>query len=155
MIRRRSIVALVILPALCLSLVRPAAAEELPSLLGTWYAKYQVQTRHGSSPGETELEITEQNGPLFRGTYKWKYDPNTPVVSDHASGVGKQGEEKFLGVIGWENRSIYIADVGDRGHSTGQLTDANTMKIVYVESGDNATVARIIFVRRPSSKSVQ
>jgi len=155
MIRRRAIVALAILPALCLSLVRPAAAEELPSLLGTWYAKYQVQTRQGSSPGESELEITEQNGPLFRGTYTWEYDPTTPVVSDTVSGVGKQGEENFLGVIGWDNRSISIADVGDKGHLTGQLTDANTMKVVYVESGEHATVARSIFVRKPSSKSAQ
>ncbi len=155
MIRRWAIFALAILPALSLSLVRPAAAEELPSLLGTWYAKYQVQTRQGSSPGETELEITEQNGPLFRGTYKWKYDPNTPVVSDHAGGVGKQGEEKCLGVIGWDNRSIYIADVGDKGYRYGQLTDANTMKLVYVESGEHATVDRAIFVRKPSSKSAQ
>ena len=155
MIRRWAILALAILPALSLSLVRPAAAEELPSLLGTWYAKYQVQTRQGSSPGETELEITEQNGPLFRGTYKWKYDPSTPVVSDHAGGVGKQGEEKYLGVIGWDNRSIYIADVGDKGYRYGQLTDANTMKLVYVESGEHATVDRAIFVRKPSSKSAQ
>ena len=155
MIRRRAIVALAILPAFSLSLVRPAAAEELPSLLGTWYAKYQVQTRQGSSPGETELEITEQNGPLFRCTYKWKYDPNTPVVSHDGSGVGKQGEEKCLGVIGWDNRSIHIVDDGDKGHRYGQLTDANTMKVVYVESGEHATVDRAIFVRKPSSKSAQ
>ncbi len=69
--------------------------------------------------------------------------------------VGKQGEEKYLGVIGWDNRSIYIADVDDKGYRYGQLTDANTMKLVYVESGEHATVARAIFVRKPSSKSAQ
>ena len=37
----------------------------------------------------------------------------------------------------------------------GQLIDANTMKIVYVESGEHATVARATFVRKSSSKSAQ
>ena len=54
-----------------------------------------------------------------------------------------------------DNRSIYLADLGDNGHRFGQLTDANTMQVIYVESGEHATVARATFIRKPSSKSAQ
>ena len=128
----------------------PASAEDVPSLMGTWKSEYTVQSRQGQSSAEASLIITEQNGPLFRGTYEWEYHPSTDVVGDHSDGVGKQGSEPFLGVIDWDNKSIRIADVGDKGFWIGRLEDANTMRLVYMESQDHATVARASFSRQPA-----
>jgi hypothetical protein len=132
-----------------------AAAEEMPKLIGTWKTQHTVQSRQGQSSAEAELVITEQTGPLFRATNKWKYRGDTPVVGDDGAGVGKQGEEAVLGVIGWDGKSINMADAGDKGFWFGELADANTMRLVYVESQDHATVFRAIFVRQPAGSGAR
>jgi len=155
MTRRPFFISLVIVLALGQAIVRSAVAEEMSSLLGTWTTEYTVQSRQGESAAEAKITITEQKGPLFRGTYEWEYDSKSEVIGDHSSGVGKKGKEPFLGVIGWDNKSINIADIGDKGFWFGELTGADTMRVVYVESQDHATVLRAQFVRERSGQKAQ
>jgi len=155
MVARRTFMFWAIVLVLGQAIAWSAAAEEMPTLIGTWKAEYTVQSRQGQSSAEGEIIVSEQNGPLFRGTYKWKYHASTPVVGDDGAHVGKQGEEQFLGVIGWDGKSINMADAGDKGFWFGEPADANTMRLVYVESQDHATVFRASFVRQPAGSGAR
>ena len=138
--------------ALAQCLVWPAGADDIPSLIGDWRGEYTVQSRQGRSSAEVHFAITEQEGALFKGAYEWEYHPDTPVVGDHEAGVGKRGKDVLLGVIGWDNTSINIADVDDKGLWFGKLTGPDTLELIYVESQDHATVSRTRLVRHPATK---
>ncbi len=54
-----------------------------------------------------------------------------------------EDEEPFIGVVGFENKSITIVEHDDMGTITGQLIDRDTMQLIYGEPGSNAMVFRL------------
>ena len=53
--------------------------------------------------------------------------------------ASKDGTECVIGVIGHDGASIYLADVD--GYTIGRLTDAGTIDICYLRSGEDMSVA--------------
>ncbi len=60
-----------------------------------------------------------------------------------------EDKEPFIGVIGFDGKSITIVERDDMGTITGQLTDRDTMQLIYGESGSNAIVFRMELKRQP------
>ncbi len=133
-------------------LLSPAAglAEGFADLKGHWTAQYRVRSGQGISPAEADRVIYEQQDEFFRANFAWRHDPNTNVIGDDGSGVGQRGEEEVLGMVNWDRRTVVLADKGDLGHWSGELLDADTLRVTYVESGQHATPFRAIFERRPA-----
>jgi hypothetical protein len=127
-----------------------AHADELPDLTGHWVAQYEVQSTQGIASASSELFITEQNGYFIRGNATWRYDPATDVIGDDGTEVGQEGKEDFMGMIDWDGRTVIFTDNGDNGHWWGELVDANTLHVTYVESGEFATVLRAAYIRQPA-----
>ena len=133
---------------ICAVPFRAVAAENIPWLTGTWHAKFKLQTRQGISDCGGTLTITQQNEHLFRGTFSWSVDPATGIRADVNRRVGQKGTESVLGLLAWDNKSISMADAGDKGYWSGQLVDDQTMKLIYTESQRHAAVFRATFVRK-------
>ena len=105
-------------------------ATGLPQLKGTWEGEHRALFRGSISAAHMRLIITEQDGELFSGTYEW-------------SGHGRQGTERIIGVIGFDGRSIAIAEVTDLGRIDAELVGADRMRAVHVEVGEGAGVFRV------------
>lgn len=59
-----------------------------------------------------ELTMTEQQGRVLHGTFK-----------------SARGTEKFIGVIGRDNKKLYFAD--EDGYFDGTIIDNDTIEVVY------------------------
>jgi hypothetical protein len=57
--------------------------------------------------------------------------------------------EPFVGVIGFDGKSITIAEQDDTGVLHGKLVGKDTMLLIYEEPGANAMVFRLELKRKP------
>ncbi|MCX2979236.1 hypothetical protein [Candidatus Marimicrobium litorale] len=126
----------------------PDPIDGLPDLRGNWVGTYKVYLHGGHKMAEAEFRIVEQDGPYFRGKNAWRHvDKKQPMTTK----IGKlisQDEEPFVGVIGFNNTSISIAEQDDMGALGGQLVNRDTMQLIYSEPGANAMVFRIELKRK-------
>jgi hypothetical protein len=133
---------------LIISLAVPLSAEEPPSMIGVWRAVQPTGTGKGFTTIEIEFRFTEQKGPLFQGTYVWQLPESIDVQLNDGTKTGWSGEERVVGVIGWDNRSVTLVDDGDTGQFQGRLVNDNVMEYVYFEPGLHAAVSRGKLVRQ-------
>jgi hypothetical protein len=133
---------------LFVGLAVPLSAEEPPSMMGVWRAVQPSQTGKGFTTIEVEFRFTEQKGPLFRGTYVWRLPKSIDVQMNDGTKTGWSGEERVLGVIGYDNRSVTLVDDGDTGQFQGRLVNDNVMELVYFEPGQHAAISRGVVVRQ-------
>ena len=130
-----------------------AAAEEVgksaPNLLGKWTAESKDMFVEGVRHFKGVLEITSQDGPLFSGTWSWKISDGSPVATSGASGIARvtKAEERIVGVVGFDGKTIHIAEKDDWGKHVGRLVGTDTMHVIYVESGPGASAGRRILKR--------
>lgn len=125
-------------------------AQDAPSLVGTWSSTHPAQSTAGFTVIEVEFEFEEQQGALFNGKYRWRLPPAQGVTMNDGAETGFMGEEDLIGVIDWDNRSVVIVDAADTGHFQGRLINNNTLEMIYFEAGENAAVARGVWVRQAS-----
>ena len=111
-----------------------SAAEKLPNLIGTWIVKSEgaVLTK-GSSPGDwthyqgrlsnitAELVITKQEGRVFYGTI-----------------TSKLASENLAGVIGWDNKTLYLVDMD--GFTDATLVSPDKITSIYRHTTDKDSV---------------
>ena len=129
------------------------AQDAPPSLLGTWVttkgelAHWEGSVKdHSGSVGT--LTVEEQVGGAFRGTMHWDNDRSGPEFE------GKAGEhhvqaETVVGVIDWDNETVYWVDHDDETTYRARLVDNNTMHMIALEPGAHAVAVRMIMVRKP------
>jgi hypothetical protein len=84
--------------------------------------------------------------PALRAEKSWKLNAGGTPGSVGGKLVS-EAVEPLIGVVDFDGRTIYLAEQGDVGTYTAHLTDPDTLQIVYVESGDAATIYRFIVKR--------
>jgi hypothetical protein len=82
--------------------------------------------------------------PAAQGGKTWE----TPGTEGNVAGVDVQrATEPLVGVVDFDGKSIYFAEVGDDGIHLGRLTSSDTLEVVYIEAG-YATAFRAALTRR-------
>ncbi|TCT03179.1 hypothetical protein [Aquabacter spiritensis] len=110
-----------------LLIAAPAAAQEIPSLLGTWKgASDGLGKQDGWVTGPVTLVVTEQRGRSFKARITY------------ASPKGGEQNEDLVGTLAPDGASIYLA--GDDGIHIAALK-GGILDACYLEPGDNDGLA--------------
>jgi len=119
------------------------AEAAIPNLVGTWNVKSEAAllTKEGNAPGEwthhtnefsilnAELTITRQQGRVVYGTFK-----------------SKMATENMAGVIGWDNKTLYMVD--QDGYTDATIVSKDKITSVYRHVGaKDAVVAAGVWTR--------
>jgi len=138
--------------ALLVMIVYPAAAQDgSEDLVGTWT---MTDAKGRSWNGATisrdtfksfELEITEQDGPVFSGKLRWQF-----IDDQHQLDDGKQvtstSEEDVLAVRDFDGTYIMVEHPDTSTHRL-KIIDANTLEMISYEGGPGAAAGWSRFVR--------
>ena len=99
------------------------ANDHVPDIIGTWVGKNDtVSEQRGFRSWEKKVEILEQNGRRFKGTFSYT-----------------DGTKNFFGVIHPDNQTITWVASNSRGYNLGKILSKNRISACYVESGIDAT----------------
>lgn len=141
-----ALVGVLILPAG----VNAESNDKLPNLVGTWVDnQYKVYLHTGHKIAKVEFRITEQDGPHFRGVNVWSHiDSGKPMTTKKGKLI-THDEEPFIGIIGFDGKTITIVEQDDMGTMHGELIGNDTIRLVYGEPGSNAMVFRLELKRKP------
>ncbi|MCP4341077.1 MAG: hypothetical protein GY799_19860 [Desulfobulbaceae bacterium] len=123
--------------------------QEYPDLNGNWVGEYKVYLHHGHKMAVAEFRIAQQDGPHFRGINAWRHVDSGKPMTIKKGKLITEDEEPFIGVIGFDLKSITIVEHDDMGTITGQLVDRDTMQLIYGEPGSNAMVFQLELKRKP------
>ncbi|OPY53160.1 MAG: hypothetical protein A4E49_01596 [Methanosaeta sp. PtaU1.Bin112] len=109
------------------------SAAQVPDLLGDWTAEWNSYDNGIGFSNSTENEsllisITEQKERIFAGNITFEMD-NESISS-----------EGFAGAIGLDGKTLYISEF-DRGYSFGTLISSDEMELIYLQDGDDGSVA--------------
>ena len=99
------------------------STEDIPNIVGTWIGENKtVSELRGFRTWEKKVEIIEQKGRRFKGTFSYT-----------------DGTKNFFGVIHPDNLTITWVASNSRGYNLGKLLSKNRLSACYVESGIDAT----------------
>lgn len=131
---------------LSLGLAVPAAAQSSPpDLGGDWACDATPMLIRGEWTTLTyAITIADQRDALFTAEMDWSLPPDNDVTGNQAGTSSFSGTIKALGVIGWDNETVDMVAFGDGHRHHGTLVDANTIRFVHSETGDDAWVARSV-----------
>ncbi len=97
--------------------------EGVPNLVGTWIGENKtISEQRGFRTWEKKVEIIEQNGRRFKGTFSYT-----------------DGTKNFFGVIHPDNKTLTWVASNSRGYNLGRLLSKDRLSACYVESGIDAT----------------
>ena len=98
-------------------------SEDIPNIVGTWIGENKtISEQRGFRTWEKKVEIIEQKGRRFKGTFSYT-----------------DGTKNFFGVIHPDNLTITWVASNSRGYNLGRLLTKNRLSACYVESGIDAT----------------
>ena len=98
-------------------------SEDIPNIVGTWIGVNKtISEQRGFRTWEKKVEIIEQKGRRFKGTFSYT-----------------DGTKNFFGVIHPDNLTITWVASNSRGYNLGRLLTKNRLSACYVESGIDAT----------------
>lgn len=146
------------LAALFLLAVLPfaSAAQDAgtpPDLKGVWKGTADVYYPDAVKKLDTELNVSEQDGWYFKGTRGWKLvDPPEKPLGYIMNDPVNKADELYLGVVGFDGRSLTLVENGDWGVMKGALVDSDTMELIYAEPGDHPLVFRIVLKREKTGE---
>jgi hypothetical protein len=108
-------------------------AAEVPDLIGNWTISWSGYDAGAGYSNATQndnflMAITEQQGRIFSGNLTYKHKNGTEAI------------EGFAGAIGLDNKSLYIAEVGE-GYSLGSIVSKDEIELIYLEDGKEMSVA--------------
>jgi hypothetical protein len=132
--------------ALVLSVATLPALAADPDLTGTWNGTYKEMRWDGPAESALVLVVLEQDGPLFKAEKSWKLAPGSTQGTVGGKLVS-EATEPLVGVIGFDGRTVHLAEQGDAGTYTGALTGPDTLELIYIEAGDGASVYRTVLTR--------
>ena len=99
------------------------STEDIPNIIGTWIGiNKTISEQRGFRTWEKKVEILEQKGRRFKGTFSYT-----------------DGTKNFFGVIHPDNLTITWVASNSRGYNIGKLLTKNRLSACYVESGIDAT----------------
>ena len=99
------------------------SSETVPNIIGTWVGENKtLSEQRGFRTWEKKVEIIEQKGRRFKGTFSYT-----------------DGTKNFFGVIHPDNQTITWVASNSRGYNLGKLLDNDRLSACYVESGIDAT----------------
>ena len=99
------------------------AKDHIPNIIGTWIGENKtISEQRGFRTWEKKVEIIEQNGRRFKGTFSYT-----------------DGTKNFFGVIHPDNKTITWVASNSRGYNLGKILDKNRISACYIESGIDAT----------------
>lgn len=113
------------------------AGPQIPNLVGTWEVKSEGgvavradktgKTTHWE-PKQTSLKaeayVTKQNGRVLYGTFK-----------------SNRATENFIGVIGHDNKTFYLAD--EDGYADGKIISNDSIEVIYRHVTHTDSVAAV------------
>ena len=91
----------------------------------------QYQNKEALELGKKKVEIKEQKGRRFKGTFSYT-----------------DGTKNFFGIIHPDNITITWVASNSRGYNLGKLLTKNRLSACYVESGIDATAGCADLVRK-------
>jgi hypothetical protein len=146
------------LAALLLLVVMPFASAARDTgtptdLKGVWKGTADVYYPDAVKKLDTELNVSEQDGWYFKGTRDWKLldAPDKPLGYVMEKAVN-EASEPYLGVIGFDGKSLTLVENGDWGVMRGALVDGDTMELIYAEPGDHPLVFRMVLKREKAGE---
>ena len=99
------------------------SSDDIPNIVGTWTGENKtISEQRGFRTWEKKVEIIEQKGRRFKGTFSYT-----------------DGTKNFFGVIHPDNLTITWVASNSRGYNIGKLLTNNRLSACYVESGIDAT----------------
>ncbi len=99
------------------------ADNHIPNIVGTWIGENKtISEQRGLRTWEKKVEILEQNGRRFKGTFSYT-----------------DGTKNFFGVIHPDNKTLTWVASNSRGYNLGKILSVNKISACYVESGIDAT----------------
>ena len=108
------------------------SSEDIPNIVGTWIGENKtISEQRGFRTWEKKVEIIEQKGRRFKGTFSYT-----------------DGTKNFFGVIHPDNLTITWVASNSRGYNLGKLLTKNRLSACYVESGIDATAGCADLVRK-------
>ena len=108
------------------------ASETIPNITGTWIGENKtISEQRGFRTWEKKVEIIEQKGRRFKGTFSYT-----------------DGTKNFFGVIHPDNKTITWVASNSRGYNLGKLLTKNRLSACYVESGIDATAGCADLIRK-------
>lgn len=123
-----------------------ALASDAPDLKGTWKAEYPVHHHNGTGQSAQAIIIEHQTAEGFRGVREWKRTEFVPAAHAKEPEV-KTGKVAFAGVIGFDGKTLHMADFGQNGFTEAVLTGPDEMEVIFLHSGDPAVAFRAKFKR--------
>ncbi len=108
------------------------SSDNIPNIIGTWTGENKtISEQRGLRTWEKKVEIIEQDGRRFKGTFSYT-----------------DGTKNFFGVIHPDNQTITWVASNSRGYNLGKLLSKNRLSACYVESGIDATAGCADLVRK-------
>ena len=118
------------------------AEESMPNLVGTWAVKSEAALlTKGGPPGDwthhkdalssltAQLVVTKQQGRVFYATF-----------------TSKLATENMAGVVGWDNKTLYLVDMD--GFTDATIVSKDKITCIYRHVGDkDAVVAAGVWTR--------
>ena len=99
------------------------SSDDIPNIVGTWIGENKtISEQRGFRTWEKKVEIIEQKGRRFKGTFSYT-----------------DGTKNFFGVIHPDNLTITWVASNSRGYNIGKLLTKNRLSACYVEAGIDAT----------------
>jgi hypothetical protein len=113
------------------------AESGIPDMVGSWSVKAEggVITKNSAAHAKThhsgefsklnaEVVVTKQQGRVFHGTF-----------------TSPKATESFAGVIGMDNKSVFIAD--EDGFAEGKIGNKNKINFIYRHVSPSDTVVAV------------
>ena len=122
--------------------------KAIPNLVGTWIGDSKAMTLKGVRKITSEFRITRQDGAFFRGVRSWGHGEKEAAILHAGGKLTVKAAEPTLGVIGSDNKTIYLVEHDDVGILRCRLLDPDTFEFVYLESGPHAVIGRGVYKRK-------
>jgi hypothetical protein len=128
----------------------PVLAQSTPDLTGFWACDPAPMVIRDTWTTLTyTFKIADQRDALFTGEMHWSLPRDKGAAGNQGGEASFSGTIKVLGVIDWDGVSLDMVAYGDGHRHHGTLVDANTIRFVHSETGDNAWVSRTVCRRQP------
>ena len=108
------------------------SSDRIPNIIGTWIGENKtLSEQRGFRTWEKKVEIIEQKGRRFKGTFSYT-----------------DGTKNFFGVIHPDNTTVTWVASNSRGYNLGKLLTKDRLSACYVESGIDATAGCADLIRK-------
>lgn len=128
------------------------AQSAAPDLAGEWSCDPAPMVIRGDRTTLTyAISIGEQQDGLFTAEMTWTL-PESDGVQGNQQGVSSfTGTVTAYGVVDWDNQAIEMVAYKDLHRHSGTIVDADTIRFVHSEVGDDAWVSRSVCHRSKSN----